>query len=144
MKRRSVFLLLATTSSLLWLYLAPSASAAELLAPIVMRVPPGWQADEEGYFLNPTALQYLVADAESWEKTAAVWEGAYTELSDRYQAYIKETKTRFLQMEADIEQEREQWRRKVQQERCRPGIGIFGGYGIGGATFGVGLVWRVM
>lgn len=144
MKRLSMSLLLATTSSLLWLYLAPSASAAELLAPIVMRAPPGWQADEEGYFLNAAALQYLVADAESWEKTAAAWEEAYSELSDRYQAYIQESREKFQRLHEEVESEREQWKKKIRQERSRPGVGIFGGYGVGGATLGIGIVWRVM
>lgn len=143
MKRSVAFFLSATMSLLLWLYLAPNVFAAELLAPIVMRVPPGWQADKEGYFLNPAALQYLVADAESWEQTAGVWESAYNDLNERYQTYIRETKTRYLQLTSEIEREREQWRKKVRRERTSPGIGVFGGYGVSGWTVGVGLVWRV-
>lgn len=111
---------------------------------MILRVPPGWQATEEGYWLNTSALQLLVADGESWEQTAGVWEASYNDLFERYQTYIKSSRARLEALQADIEAERSQWQKAVKAERTRPGLGIFGGYGVGGFTVGVGIVWRVM
>lgn len=93
--------------------------------------------------MSASALQLLIADAESWEATAGVWEEAYNDISERYKAYIRDSRARLEALQADIERERVQWRQEVHKERARPGLGIFGGYGIGGFTVGVGLVWRV-
>lgn len=85
-------------------------------------------------------LQYLVADAESWEATAKVWEEAYNDISERYKDYIKSTTERYAALQAQMDKEREAARRNSR----RWGLGIFAGYGTGGATVGVGFVWRVM
>lgn len=127
-------LLLAAMLSLLALVSAQRATGAELLPPIIYSEPGGW------YRLNTPALQYLVADAESWEATAKVWEEAYDELSERYKSYVKSVQERLERMEAQMEAEREAARRNSR----RWGVGLFGGYGTGGATVGIGIVWRVM
>lgn len=113
---------------------APSCIAADLLPPLIYAEPDGW------YRLNTPALQYLVADAESWEATAKVWEEAYSDLSERYVRYVKSVQERLQKMQAQLDKEREAARRNSR----RWGLGVFGGYGINGATVGVGLVWRVL
>lgn len=91
----------------------------------------------EGYLLNEAALQYLVADAESWEATAGVWEEAYRDISSRYTAYIKTTKNKLEEAAAEIS------RLKKKASR-RWGLGVYAGYGTNGASVGIGLVWKVM
>lgn len=73
-----------------------------------------------------------------------VWEESYNELSARYAEYIKTQREKMSELQTEIESERKQWERRVRSERTRPGLGIFGGYGINGFTVGVGIVWRVM
>lgn len=111
---------------------------------MILRIPPGWSSSEAGYFLSESALQLLVADAESWEQTSLAWEKAYDELHKKHQQYIIDTRERLQALKEEIESERTQWKRKVRAERVKPGFGIFAGYGITGWTAGVGVVWRVM
>lgn len=112
----------------------PSGIAADLLPPLIYSEPDGW------YKINAPMLQYLVADAESWERTAHVWEEAYDDISKRYKEYIKSTTERYEALQKQMEAERA----AAKRDSRRWGIGIFGGYGIGGATVGIGIVWRVI
>lgn len=111
---------------------------------MILRVPTGWSASEEGYFLNTEALQYLVADAESWEKTATAWEEAYDELRQRYTDYVGESRRRLESLRETIDKERASWKAAVRRERTKPGLGVYAGYGTSGFSVGLGLVWRVM
>lgn len=100
--------------------------------------------DEIGYWLNTSALQLLVADAESWEATAREWERAYDDISDKYKRYLEASKRQISDLRDEIERERAIYERKVKAASRKPGIGVYAGYGIGGWSAGVGIVWRVL
>jgi hypothetical protein len=142
---------------LLMLLWPASSDSAEPLAPTLIRVPPGWTTNIEGYFLDEPALQCLVADGESWEATYFKWKKAYDEMADRHTAYVSTSKERLITLQRQIDDERAAWRQQIEQERVAwqikarkaraPGVGIFAGgaWTPGGieAAVGVGLVWKV-
>ena len=109
---------------------------------VLIRVPPGWTASEEGYFLNVEALTELTAAAKTYRLERDAWERAYYELFERTEGYGRSLESQVVALKEEMAAESAAWRRKVSATRG-PGLGVFAGYGTSGATVGVGLVWRL-
>jgi hypothetical protein len=113
----------------------------------LIRVPPGWTATDEGYFLNAEALSSLTAAAKTYRLERDAWESAYYELSQNSKSYAAETRHSVSNLQKQIDDEREAWKSSLRRARA-PGAGIFAGVGYtsGGtaeAVVGIGLVWKI-
>jgi hypothetical protein len=114
---------------------------------VLIRVPPGWTATDEGYFLNAEALSNLTAAVKTYRLERDAWESAYYELSKSSESYAVEMRRSVKDLQRQIDDERTAWRSSLRRARA-PGAGVFAGVGYtsGGAAeavIGVGMVWRV-
>ena len=129
------------------LLLAKSCFGAEAPEVVLIRVPPGWTATEEGYFLNAEALASLTAAAKTYRLEREAWETAYYELSDKADEYRRVTEEQTAILKNQIDEERAAWRAETRKARG-PGFGVFAGVGYTGgggveAVVGVGVVWKI-
>ena len=142
-------LVLACVCGLSILSLLPSGSfAAEAPEIVLIRVPPGWTAKEEGYFLNANALSSLTAASKTYRLERDEWEKAYYDLSDKITEQNKILQNQLEDVKEQLNNERDAWKKTVRRAKS-PGIGVFAGYGVTGtgsgeAVVGVGVVWRIL
>lgn len=140
---KSALLTLTVSLLLLWPRSSYSAEAPEVN---LIRVPPGWTAKEEGYFLNAEALSSLTAAAKTYRLERDAWESAYRELSGKSEAYAADMKRSIAELRGQLDAERAAWKGELRRARS-PGFGIFAGAGYTGsgveAVVGVGVVWKV-
>lgn len=109
----------------------------------LIRVPPGWSASEEGYFLNAVALAELTAAAKTYRLERDAWERAYYELVETSDAFRGSVEEQVAALREQLDAERSAWRASLNRSK-RPGIGVFAGVGHRGeAVAGVGVVWRI-
>jgi hypothetical protein len=127
----------------LWPKSSYSAEAPEIR---LIRVPPGWTTDEEGYFLNAEALSNLTAAAKTYRLERDTWEAAYLELGEKSTKYAEDMRRSLAELRVQLEDERAAWKAELRKAKG-PGLGVFAGMGYTGSGFeavaGVGLVWRV-
>jgi hypothetical protein len=123
-----------------------SSYGAEAPEIILRHVPPGWTAEDEGYFLNSEALSSLTAAAKTYRLERDAWEQAYHELSEKSEEYAAGMKRSMTELRGQIDAERASWKSALRRSRS-PGFGVFGGIGYTGsgyeAVVGVGIVWRI-
>ncbi len=113
---------------------------------VLIRVPPGWTASSEGYFLNAAALSDLSAAAKTYRLERDAWASAYRELVGNTEQLEARMKSQLAALGGEIEAERKTWGRRIRAARA-PGVGVFAGAGYTPSGFepviGVGVVWRV-
>ena len=113
---------------------------------VLIRVPPGWTAQTEGYYLNAEALSNLTAAAKTYRLERDEWERAFGKLSDEADIYKSTIEAQLAGLKNQLNRERDAWSRDIRRARS-PGFGIFAGVGVvpGGveAVAGVGVVWKV-
>jgi hypothetical protein len=140
---KSALLILTVLLPLLWPRSSYSAEAPEVK---LIRVPPGWTAKEDGYFLNTEALSSLTAAAKTYRLERDAWEGAYHELSGKSEAYAAEMKRSIAGLRAQLDDERAAWKSALRKAKT-PGFGVFIGAGYTGGgvepVIGAGMVWRL-
>ena len=139
------YLLLALTSLLLLLW-ANSSDSAEAPEVVLIRVPPGWTAPREGYYLTAEALSNLTAASKTYRLERDAWEQAYYELSDMAGAFRTDIEGQIAGLTQQPENERAAWAKSLRRSRS-PRIGVFGGvgYGPGGSLepwVGPGAAWQ--
>lgn len=117
---------------------------------VLIRVPPGWTASDEGYFLNAAALGGLTAAAKTYRLERDAWERAYCELSERSGIFAVALNEQVADLTRQIEAERSAWSARVKRAKWakNPGFGVFAGAAYAGsgeveAVVGVGVVWRI-
>jgi hypothetical protein len=113
----------------------------------LIRVPPGWTAEAEGYFLNAEALSSLTAAAKTYRLEREAWETAYYELYGKANEFRRSTEELAADLRRQIDEERAARRAEIRRAR-NPGFGVFAGVGYAGgggaeAVVGVGLVWKI-
>jgi hypothetical protein len=138
-------MILALTA-LLVLLLWRSSYGAEAPEVVLIRVPPGWTANEEGYYLNAEALASLTAASKTYRLERDAWEKAYYELSSESLQFSESLEAQMRELRRQIDDERSAWKSSIRRARS-PGFGVFAGAGYTGdgieAVVGVGLVWRL-
>ncbi len=114
---------------------------------VLIRVPPGWQAQTEGYYLNAEALSNLTAAAKTYRLERDEWIKAFDDLFDESELFRVTIEAQLADLRGQLQRERDAWQRDIKRARS-PGFGIFAGVGVtssGGIepVAGVGVVWRV-
>ena len=113
---------------------------------VLKRVPPGWTAQDEGYFLNAEALSSLAGAAKTYRLERDEWQKSYNELSDQSIKAQRALQAQLAELRRDLDGERDSWRAAVRRARS-PSVGVFGGVGYAGSGFepviGIGLVWKI-
>jgi hypothetical protein len=137
--------LIALTSLLVLLWLK-SSYGEEAPEVVLTRVPPGWAATDEGYYLNAEALSSLTAAAKTYRLERDAWTKAYYELSDKSDEFRGRVEARMKDLERQLDEERAAWKASIRRARS-PGFGLFAGAGYTGSgvetVVGVGVVWRL-
>jgi hypothetical protein len=137
--------LLALTALLMLLWVR-SSYGAEAPEVVLKRVPPGWTAEEEGYYLNTEALSSLTAASKTYRLERDAWMKAYYELSDKSESFRGSVETQIKELRRQLDEERSAWKSSLRKARS-PGFGVFAGAGYAGGevevVVGMGLVWRL-
>jgi hypothetical protein len=113
---------------------------------VLIRVPPGWTADTEGYYLNAEALSSLTAASKTYRLERDAWEKAYYELSRESLQFSESLETQMKELRRQLDSERGAWKSAIRRARS-PGFGVFAGVGYTSSgiepVIGVGVVWKL-
>lgn len=122
-----------------------------------LRVPPGWTANEEGYFITPEAMTLAVEALYTQAAELDIWEQAYYKALEDHQNTIYKIGMENSQLHDKLSEALDshktvisQYEKALKKEKLRgksPGIGLFAGpsFTLDGKfeiSIGVGLVWR--
>jgi hypothetical protein len=77
---------------------------------VLIRVPPGWTSESEGYYLNTEALSSLAAASKTYRLERDAWEKAYYELSDKAERFRGTVEAQISELRLQLEEERGAWR----------------------------------
>jgi len=123
------------------------AQTSDDLPPIkLLHVPPGYQVEEDGYFMDESTLRLTYQTMRTYREERDAWEEAYYKLQTTSENYASEMRLSISNLQTQLEHERKSWNDEINKAK-RPGIGIFvgGGYTSDGwdAVIGIGIVYKV-
>ncbi len=124
-----------------------SSDSAELPEIKVLRVPPGWRANEESYVFNEAAMREVYVALETYEQEIGIWMRAYFELAEKSEIHAKSLESGLKSLKTQLDSERREWKAALSRARS-PGFGVFAGVGYttSGSVEGIagaGFVWKL-
>jgi hypothetical protein len=129
----------------------------------LIRVPPGYETTEDGYFLDIEALTDLTTASVTYRKERDAWVDSYYALADRARKHGNDLESQIVGLKIELARERTDWQEwgdakdrahkielaTVKAKAKMPGFGAYAGLGYdpfgGGWRFsvGMGLIWKV-